>query len=87
MREEIRFEIDDFRNFDSLVMLTSTLDDLESYIVVQVSSTSIHSTIGYLSPLGLIVDVWTDGRTDGRTDFETGVIRSSLLRCRDDLKI
>ena len=76
MREEIRFEIDDFRNFDSLVTLTSTLDELESYIVVHVSSTSIHSTIGYLSPLGLIVD----GRTDGRTDFETGFIRSSLLR-------
>ena len=61
MREEIRFEIDDFCNFDSLVMLTSTLDDLEIYIVVLVSLTSIHSTIGYLSPLGLIVD----GRTDG----------------------
>ena len=67
MREEIRFEIDDFRNFDSLVTLTSTLDDLESYIVVHVSSISIHSTIGYLSPLGLIVDGRTDVRMGGQT--------------------
>jgi len=74
----MRFEIDDFRKFDSLVTLTSTLDDLESYVVVHVSSTSIHSTIGYLSPLGLIVDGQTDGLTAGQTSRL--IIRSSLLR-------
>ena len=32
MREEIGFEIVDIRNFDSLVTLTLTFDDLETYI-------------------------------------------------------
>ena len=59
MREVIDFEIVDFRNFDSLVTLTLTFDDLETYIVRFVSSTSIHSIIEHVAPLSFIVN----GRT------------------------
>ena len=45
--------------------LTVTLDDLESHIVVNVSSTLTNTTIWFVAALCLIVDVWTDGRTDG----------------------
>jgi len=49
------------------VTLTLTSDDLESHIVVNVSSTLTNSTIWCAAALCLIVDVRTDGRTDGRT--------------------
>ena len=65
MREEIGFEIVAFRYFDSLVTLTLTFDDLETYIVGFVSSTSIHSTIDHVAPLSFIVNVRTYERTDG----------------------
>ena len=67
MREEIGFEIFDFRNFDSLVTLTLTFDDLETDIVRFVSSTSIHSTIDHVAQLSFIVN----GRTDARTYVQT----------------
>jgi len=64
--------------------LTLTSDDLESHIVVNVSSTLTNSTIWFVAALCLIVDVRTDGRTyvrtDGRTDIFTGFIRSSRRR-------
>ena len=46
---------------------TLTSDDLESHIVVNVSSTSTNTTIWFVAALCLIVDVQTDGRTHGRT--------------------
>ena len=45
MAEEIDFENGHFRNFQGLVTLTLTLDDLESHISRFVSSTSIHTYI------------------------------------------
>ena len=47
----------------SHVTLTLTSDDLESHIVVNVSSTLTNSTIWFVAALSLIVDVRTDGRT------------------------
>jgi len=43
--------------------LTLTSDDLESHIVVNVSSTLTNTTIWFVAALCLIVDVRTDGRT------------------------
>jgi len=64
--------------------LTLTSDDLESHIVMNVSSTLTNTTICFVAALSLIVDVWmyvrTDGRTDVQTDTFTGFIRSSLRR-------
>jgi len=48
------------------VTLTLTSDDIESHIVVNVSSTLINTTIWFLAALCVIVDVRTDGRTYGR---------------------
>ena len=49
------------------MILTLTSDDLESHILVDVSSTLTNTTIRFVAALSLIVDVWTDLRTDGRT--------------------
>jgi len=49
------------------VTLTLTLDDLESHIIVNVSSTLITTTIWFVAALSLIVDVRTDRRMYGRT--------------------
>ena len=51
----------------SHVTLTLTSDDLESHIVVNVSSTITNSTIWFVAALCLIVDVRTYGRMYGRT--------------------
>ena len=61
MREEIGFEIVDFRNFDGPVTLT--LDDLEYYIVRFVSSTSIHIAIVHMTSLSLIMNGPTEGHS------------------------
>ena len=45
--------------------LTLTSDDLESHIVVNVSSTLTNITIWFVAALCFIVDVWTYVRTDG----------------------
>jgi len=45
--------------------LTLTPDDLESHIVVNVSSTLTNTTIWFVAALSLIGDVWTYGHTDG----------------------
>ena len=58
--------------------LILTLDDLESHIVVNVSSTLTNITIWFVAALCLIVDVRTDRCMDGRTDIFTGFIRSSV---------
>ena len=63
MAEEIDFENRHFRNFKSHVTLTLTSDDLESHMVVNVSSTLTNTTIWFVAALSLIVDVRTDGRT------------------------
>jgi len=63
MTEEIDFDNRHFLNFKSHVTLTLTLDDLESHIIVNVSSTLTNSTIWFVAALCLIVDVRTDGRT------------------------
>ena len=65
MAEEIEFET------KSHVTLTLTLDDLESHIVVNVSSTLINTAIWFLAALCLIVDIHTDGWTDVRTYVRT----------------
>jgi len=63
------------------VTLTLTSDDLESHIVVNVSSTLTNSTISFVAALTLIVDVRrTDVWTDVQTDIFIGFIRSSLRR-------
>jgi len=59
------------------VTLTLTSDDLESHIIVNVSSTLTNTTVWFVAALSLIVDVRTDGRADGHF---TGFIRSSLRR-------
>ena len=81
MAEEIEFENRHFCNFKSLMTLTLTSDDLESHIIVNVStvsSTLINTTIWFVAALFFIMDVRTyvrtdvrnvrtDGQTDGRT--------------------
>jgi len=76
MAEEIDFENRNFWNFKSHVTLTLTSDDLESHIIVNVSSTLTNSNIWFVAALSLIVDV----RMDVRTDIFTGFIRSSRRR-------
>jgi len=44
--------------------LILTLDDLESHIIVNVSSTLTNTTIWFVAAMCLIVDVRTYGRTD-----------------------
>jgi len=76
------------KNFKSHMTLTLTSDELESHMVMNVSSTLTNSTIWFVAALSLIVDVRTyvrtDGRTyvrmDGRTDTFAGFIRSSRRR-------
>jgi len=87
MAEEIDFENHHFWNFKSHVTLTMTLDDLESHIVVNVSSTLTNSTIWFVAALRLIVDVRTDVRTYGRTDIFSGFIMSSRRRWPKDGRI
>jgi len=67
MAEETDFENRHFWNFKSHVTLTLTSDDLESHIVVNVSSTLTNTTIWFVTALCFIVDVWTYVRTDGWT--------------------
>jgi len=50
------------------VTLTLTSDNLESHIVVNVSSTLTNSAIWFEAALSLIVDARTDVQTDVRTD-------------------
>ena len=76
MAEEIEFANRHFWNFKTHVTLTLTLDDLESHIIVNVSSTLTNTTVWFVAALCFIVDE----RTYGRTDFFTGFIRSSLRR-------
>jgi len=87
MVEEIEFENHHFLNFKSHVTLTLTMDNLESYIIVNVSLTLTNTTtcIWFVAALSLIVDVRridvrAYGRTDGWTDIFTRFIRSSLRR-------
>jgi len=49
------------------VTLTLTLDDLESDIIVNDSSTLTNTTVWFVAALSLIVDVCTDVRTYGLT--------------------
>ena len=51
--------------------LTLTSDDLESHVVVNISSTLTNTTIWFVAALCLIVDVWTDRRMDVHTDGRT----------------
>ena len=64
------------------VTLSLTSDDLESHIVVNVSSTLTNTTIWFVAALSLIVDLWTDVLTDGRT-FLPGLLGHLS---RDNLK-
>jgi len=77
MVEEIDFENHHFWNFKFHVTLTLTSDDLESHIVVNVSSTLTNTTIWFVAALCLIVDIRTYVHTAGHF---TGFIRSSLRR-------
>jgi len=60
------------------VTLTLTSNDLESHIVVNVSSTLTNTTIWLVAALSLIGR--TDVSTDVRTDIFTEFIRTSLRR-------
>ena len=80
MAEEIDFENHHFWNFKSHVTLTLTSDDLESHIIMNVSSTLTNITIWFVAALCFIADVQTDGRMYSRTDIFIGFIRSSLKR-------
>ena len=51
-----------FKN-KSHVTLTLTSNDLESHVIVNVSSTLTNTTIWFVAALSFIVDVRTDGRT------------------------
>jgi len=53
--------------------LTLTSDDLESHIVVNVSSTLTNCTIWSVAALSLIVDTWTYVRTYRRMYRRTDV--------------
>jgi len=64
MAEEIEYENRHFCNFKSHVSLTLTSDDLESHIIVNVSST-LTNNIWFVVAVCLIVDVRTYVRTDG----------------------
>jgi len=64
----------------SHVTLTLTSDDLESNIVMNISSTLTNTTIWFVAALSLIVDARTYVRTVIRTDIFTGFIRSSWRR-------
>ena len=59
MAEEIEFKNCHFLNFKTHVTLTLTSDDLESHIVVNVSSTLTNTTICFVAALCFIVDVRT----------------------------
>ena len=59
-----------------------TSDDLESHIIVNVSSTLTHSTIWFVAALCLIVDVRTDGRTDEVDFWQTLKSRDSITRTK-----
>ena len=63
MAEEINFENRHFKKFKSHVTLTLTSDDLESHIVVNVSSTLTNTTIWFVAALSLIMDIRTYGRS------------------------
>ena len=63
MADEIDFENRHFWQFKSHVTLTLTSDDLESHIVVDVSSTLTNTTIWFVAAMSMIVDVRTDGQT------------------------
>jgi len=67
MAEEIEFENRHFRKFKSHVTLTFTLtsEDLESHIIVNLSSILTNTTIWFVAALCFIVDVHMDVRTDG----------------------
>ena len=54
--------------------LTLTSDDLESQIIVNVSSTLTNTTIWFVAPLCFIVDVWMDGRIYGWRTFLPGLL-------------
>ena len=58
----------------SHVTLTLTLDDLESHIVVNVSSTLTNTTIWFVAAVYFTVDVQTDGRT-----FLPGLLKSRQI--------
>jgi len=68
--------------------LTLTSDDLESHVIVNVSSTLTNTTIWFVAALSFIVDIQTCvhmdgcmyGHTYGQTDIFTWFIRSSLRR-------
>jgi len=78
MAEEIEFENRHFCNFKSHVTLILTSDDLESHMIVNVSSTFTNTTIWFVAALCFSVDVFTVNYV--RTDIFTGFIRSSLRR-------
>jgi len=61
-------EVVNYELMEQLSETTLTSDDLESHIVVNVSSTVTNTTIWFVAALCFIVDVQTYGRTDVWTD-------------------
>jgi len=51
----------------SHMTLTLTSDDLESHIIVNISSTLTNTTIWFVAALCFIVDIRTDVHTDRQT--------------------
>jgi len=66
-----------------LPTLTLTSDDLESHIVINVSSTLTNSTIWFVAAFCLIVDVRTDGHFTGfiRSSQDSGDDLKWVIRC------
>jgi len=69
------------------VTLTLTSDDLESHIIVNVSSTLTNTTVWFVAALCFIVDVGSDVRTYGRTNGLMDIFTGFLGHLSgDDLK-
>ena len=79
MAVEIDFEIGHFHKFDGPVTSTSTSDDLESHIFVNVLSTPTNIKYGLVVTWSLIVDVRKYVRTDKRMEGHLIIIRMSHL--------
>ena len=76
-REEIALKNGHIFNFARPVTLTLTSDDLETYIVRFVSSTSIQRYMVYVAPMK---SSWMYGRTDVRTYGWTDIFPTKGIR-------
>ena len=82
MAEEIEFENRHFATL-SLMTLTLTSDDLESHIIVNISSTLINTTICFVAALFFIVDVqFSLAATSGTSALEVFLYEMRCINVR-----